>query len=193
MLPTSPPSVEITLVIRSVAVETTFSSASAGRMSMTSYSLNQSPPLVWTAPLTRGSSRDLRVAQQCTRTARTLAPRSDTAQAHATRCRNILHATFPLDRGAGGGCRDGRARSRRLRRPAPAVPPRRRGSPTSATATSGPCSPRGPTRCRSPRARREIPILPGNRAPGASLSLGRRRPVPRSGSSTRQAARPSAC
>ena len=64
----------------------------------------------------------------------------DTAQAHATRCRNIPHATFPLDRGAGGGCRDGRARSRRLRRPAPAVPPRRRGSPTSATATSGPCS-----------------------------------------------------
>ena len=57
--------------------------------------------------------------------------------------------------------------------PRPAVRPRRRGSPTSATATSGPCSPRGPTRCRSPRARREIPILPGNRAPGASLSLGK--------------------
>jgi hypothetical protein len=31
-------------------VDTTLSSASAGRMSMISYSLKHPPPLVWTAP-----------------------------------------------------------------------------------------------------------------------------------------------
>src|SRR5436190_4580963 len=61
MVPTLPPSVPTILAIRSTAVPTNASSASAGRMSMHSYSLNVH--LLWSGRPPRRGSRRMRAVQ----------------------------------------------------------------------------------------------------------------------------------